>query len=430
MKKSEILKIAINIVFLSIIAKILSMIVRIIIARYLSNDAMTLYTLALPSMSLFITIAQLSLPTITTKIFADKTKKKQKPFTALVIIALINNLLLFIILCLFIPIISFYFFKNTNMDEVLKSLIPLLPIVTISGILKGYYQGKQHYREVQTALIIEEITRLSFILIISNNLNSQSPTNAAALAIHSITVGEIGTLSYLFIMLPLKKNKIDLLLQKTEPKYVKSILETSIPISASRLFTTFTSFLEPIIISYQINATSINQFYGAIHGYIFPLIMIPNFLSSSLSFYLLPSFINSVSSNNLKHAKKLLLTTITFTLSISISYALFLTAFPNIVITLIYNKDLTEYITLLRLLVIPLSLCSIQGLLSACLIGINKARQAFLDSLCGNICKLLILFFFLPSLNEYALILSLLICSFITTILHLLRIYFAVFHNH
>ena len=429
MQKNEILKTAIGIIFLSLVAKVISMIVKIILARTLSTDAMTLYSLATPTMMLFITIAQLSLPTITTRLFANQTSKKQKSFTAIILIAIINNFLLFIILILFIPIISYYFFHNSHIEVVLNAIIPLLPIVTFSGILKGYYQGKERYRDVQIALIIEELARLTFIFLCISKSTSDT-SKLAALAIHSITIGEIGTLCYLFIRLPFKKTKLELLLQHTTLNEILAITTSTLPISASRLFTSFTSFLEPLIINLQINAITLNQTFGIIHGYIFPLIMIPNFISSSLSFYLLPSFISSVSSNKYNKACKLLLTTIFITLSISITYAILLSLFPTFIINLIYNKDLSEYFIILRILLIPLSLCSIQGLLSACLIGINKSKEAFIDSLLGNILKLLCLFFLLPKYNELALLSSMIIAVSITTLLHAIRIYLAIFHHH
>lgn len=429
MWKNDILKTAMRIMCLSIIAKIISMVVKIILARILNTDAMTLYSLATPTMMLFITIAQLSLPTITTKLFADTTQKKQRSFTAIVVIALCNNILLFFILILFIPLISYYFFHDAHMEIVLQAIIPLLPIVTFSGILKGYYQGKQRYKDAQIAMIIEEVTRLAYILIFIPSSATDS-ARLAALAIHSITAGEIGTLTYLLVMLPRKKSKWELLWQRTSLFEMRSILELSFPISASRLFTTFTSFLEPIIINMQTNAIYLNQIYGIIHGYISPLIMIPNFISSSLSFYLLPSFINSISSNNYRKARKILLCTITISLCIALLYALILFCFPELIITIIYNKDLKEYFSVLRLLIFPLSLCCTQGLLSSCLIGINKSREAFIDSLSGNIIKLLCLCIFLPKFNSLALVFSILASSITTTILHAIRVYFAVFKHH
>ncbi len=60
--KKTVLQSTVILVIVSVIAKALSFIVRIMLARTLSPSAMNYYTLAAPTMVFFITLAQMGIP--------------------------------------------------------------------------------------------------------------------------------------------------------------------------------------------------------------------------------------------------------------------------------------------------------------------------------------------------------------------------------
>lgn len=426
MRKKRLIVTAFILLTLSIISKVLSTIVKIIVARLLSKDAMTLYTLATPTMLFFITLAQLGLPNAVSKIIADKKIHKQQPIAATLLIATINNLLLVVLLLLFIPLLSKILFHNSKMNIVLYAIVPLLPLVTISGILKGYYSGKQRHITSSSAAIIEEVFRLAFIIIIFTHFPPTTPESLAAIAMFSISIGEIGTILSLGLTFPKKPSYLSQLIAKSTTQATKYVLRLALPLSGSRFIGTLTMFLEPIIITVfgASSLLSIQESYGELHGYILPLLSLSSFVSATLSAYLLPSFTALYSNNQIKSAKKLLLQISALSLILSLTFASILYIYPQELCMLLYHKELSfNSIQYIKILAFPFAIGSLQSIFSVCLIAMNKTLHGFIDSTTGSLLRIVSLCVLLPHLQESALFISLLLGFLTTTSMHGIHLY-------
>lgn len=410
---------------LSLIGKVLSTIVKIFIARLLTKEAMTLYSLASPTMLFFITLAQLGLPSTVSKFIADNTIKKQQPMAATLLIAALNNILLVLFLILFIPLLSTFLFHDSNIKIVLYAIVPLLPLVTVSGILKGYYSGKQKHISSHAASIVEEIVRLFFLLVAFRVYPITDGASLAAVAMLSISVGEIGTIFFLGIFLPKNPSYLSQLLSQSTNQAIRYVLTTAIPLSGSRFVGTLTLFLEPLIISTLAGSSLllIQESYGELHGYILPLLSLSTFISATLSAYLLPSFTSLYSRGNLKGARQLLHHVSLLSLIIALLFASVLYLFPQTLCTLLYHKELTaSSIKAVRFLAYPFAIGSLQSIFSVCLTAMNQTHLSFIDSLLGSLLRILSLLLLLPYLQENTLFFSLLIGFLTTTLLHGIRL--------
>lgn len=433
MRKNRLIVTAFLLLLLSIIGKVLSTIVKIIIARILSKEAMTLYSLATPTMLFFITLAQLGLPNAVSKIIADKRINKQQPMAATLLIATLNNLLLVVVLLLFIPILSQILFHTSQMESILYAIVPLLPLVTISGILKGYYSGKQRHITSSSAAIIEEVFRLVFILSVMTLSPPTTPATLAAIAMLSISVGEIGTILFLGITFPKKPSYFSQLISKSTTQATKYVLSLALPLSGSRFIGTLTMFLEPFIITLfgAASLLSIQESYGELHGYILPLLSLSSFVSATLSAYLLPTFTSYYSSNQIKSAKKLLQQICALSLLLSIAFASLLFFYPQELCTLLYHKELTSNsIYYIKILAFPFALGSLQSIFSVCLIAMNKTVHGFIDSATGSLLRIVSLCLLLPLLQESALFISLMLGFLTTTLMHGTHLYRTFLKHH
>lgn len=434
MRKKRLIATAFLLLALSIIGKILSTLVKILLARLLTKEAMTLYALASPTMLFFITLAQLGLPNTVSKIIADSKIRKKGPIAATLIIATINNILLVLLLLLFIPLLARLLFKNdTSIQNVLYAITPLLPLVTISGVLKGYYSGKQKHLSASGAAIVEEVVRLLFILVVLLIYPTTDGPTLAAIAMLSISVGEIGTIFFLCLLLPKLPTSFNQLLSQSNSKAITYVLSLAIPLSGSRFIGTLTLFLEPLLISLLASSSllTIQESYGELHGYILPLLSLSSFISATLSSYLLPTFTAQYSKGNIQHSKQLLLQVSLLSLGVSLLFASLLFLLPQQLCILLYHKELSpSSIQAIRFLAFPFAIGSLQSIFSVCLTAINQTHLSFLDSVCGSSLRLLSLILLLPLLHENTLFLSLLIGFLTTTILHGIRLYRALFQHH
>lgn len=148
------------------IAKILSFLVRILLARTLSESAMNYYTLASPTMVIMITLAQMGIPGALSKVIAQ-SKDTRKPLLASILVSMINNIVIIAAFFILLPFLSFYILKQREILPVLYAILPLIPLVSISGILKGYLFGKQQHVQATACQLFEEGSRILFCLLCS-----------------------------------------------------------------------------------------------------------------------------------------------------------------------------------------------------------------------------------------------------------------------
>ena len=79
--KKTILRSTLLLIIFSVVSKVLSFLVRILLARTLSEAAMSYYTLASPTMVFIITLAQMGIPSALSKVIAQSSQPK-KPIKA------------------------------------------------------------------------------------------------------------------------------------------------------------------------------------------------------------------------------------------------------------------------------------------------------------------------------------------------------------
>ena len=181
--------------------------VRILLARQLSSDAMNAYTLATPTMSILITMAQLGIPAALSKLTAQ-SKNTYPPLLASLMIICINTLFLSISFSILAPFLADHVIQQQSILLVFQSILPLLPLVSLSGALKGYLYGIQKPIQAGATQIWEEIARLFFLYIAFALCPHLNAIHMASIAMLSISVGEAASCFYMILSLHIsfKKN--------------------------------------------------------------------------------------------------------------------------------------------------------------------------------------------------------------------------------
>ncbi len=413
----------------SALAKVLSFVVRIYLARELPEVAMNYFSLTMPTMVMLISLAQLGIPSAMAKIIASQSDS-HPPIKASMTLSLINNILIFIVLVLLTPLMSHFIFKDIDMIAVFYSCLPMIPLVTLTGLLKGYLMGKKSLIPYSIAQIWEEVARFLFLIIALPLCDN--PIILAKLAILSMSVGEIASAIYMFFSIGLKKLfKSRILSEKTHPVVVKSLLSIAIPMTLARLIGSISYFFEPILMVMNVppsQSESIISSFTQINAYILPLITLPSFATIMISNWALPSFSEAYSKNKkIRLQSHFFFCSIT-SLLIGLCWSILLYLFPYQICQLIYNQ--TSMAPLLKSIAIPFSVFSIQPILSVFLHACNKSPQALLGTTVGCILRL-VLVAFLPLFGNYnSLAIALCVSMLCTTLLHLSHTLKILFQNH
>ncbi len=393
--KEKFIKSTIILVVGGLLTKVLGMVIRIITTRTVGVVGTGLYMLINPTFNLFITIASLSLPTAISKLVAEDVRNNKKIVLGIIPIALIFDFLLIIVIFISANFIAGNLLQNENLFYPILSIAITLPFITTSSILRGYFFGKQKMFPHVLSNIVEQIVRIILIALITPYLLEKSLIFAVSFLVLTNVVSELTSILVFLFFIPknltIKKEYI-----KPDPTYIKDIFAISIPTTLSRLISSISLFLEPIILTFVFlklgyDNNYITYEYGIITGYVFPIIMMPNFLTGAISSALLPEITRNYTKKNIKEVKRRIKQSLLYSVLIGLPFCIFLFLFPEFSLNLIYKTTIGA--NYLRLASILFFISYILGPLSSILQTINKSKTIFTSNLIGSIIKIGLLFF-------------------------------------
>lgn len=372
-----------------LVTKILGMLIKIVMTRILGTEGIGTYMLIMPTFSLLIAFAQLGFPVAISKLVAEETKNNKNLVFTTIPISLILNLIIIFILILSSSFISDNLLHESNTRYGLICIGFVLPFISISSILRGYFFGKQRMFPHVISNIVEDVVRLIIIFLGVPIFLLKGLDYAIAFIILSNVVSELTSIIILFFFLPknFKIQKKDLIPNKENLSDVFSI---SIPTTISRLIGNIGYFFEPIILttillSLNYSSSFITREYGVINGYVLPMLLLPSFFTMAISQALIPVISKSYVCKDMSNVKRKIKQAIFFSLIVGIPVTMILFLYPEFFLKLIYNTD--EGINYIKILAPVFLLQYIQAPLSASLQAMGKAKISMYGTLMGIIIK-------------------------------------------
>ena len=312
----------------------------------------------------------------------------------------------------------------------------MIPLTSLSAIIKGYFLGKGEISLTSSSQTYEEAGRLLFILIIVILYRDVSTPVKASFAIYSLAFGEIFQISYMVlfssinkrnILLEFKRNYID---SKQE---IKPLLNISIPLTLSRLVGSITYFLEPIIftsvmLKNNYSITQITVDYGILSSYVMPLLLMPSFISVSLSNYLIPNMGELIRKKKDKDAIKLCSKISFICLFIGFIISIFFFIFSDILLSFLYDN--TDGSLLIKTLCFPFIIFYIETPIIALLNIYELSKKSFVSTVISSIVRIVFLFPLVNKFGIFGVSFATLISVFVDISLNLIFIFFFFKRNN
>lgn len=395
----------------SAISKIFSILNRMLLARLLPLEAMSLYLLIMPTLSLCLTLGQVGIPSAVFRLILHPQYKNYK----VIITALVLSFFSVIVICtsLFIlsPFIAHSLLKNDLTLYPILSFLIFIPLIAISGIIKNYYLAKGHMYVIAKSQIVEETSRLIFTYLILKNPLSSSLAFLVTMAYLSMSFGELMSIIYLLLhgrknysLAPLKNiNKQNLI--------TKDLLNISLPLTGSRLYHCFMNFLEPIILIHILSQLGFSQNtiqnqYAIISGYVVSMLVTPTFFCTIIYRLYLP-----IATEDLYYHKKNtflhLLYVLFICLIIGLPFTFIFYFFPKQALIILYNTS--KGYQQLKYMAFPFLLFYLQTPLSTILQAKNKNKIMFIISIIECTLEIILTY----TLSHYLYVNAILISLFI-----------------
>ncbi|CAM3705813.1 stage V sporulation protein B [Aeromicrobium ponti] len=415
-----------------LVTRVLGFINRIVIARSIGEEGVGLYMMAFPTMILVVTITQLGLPVAISKNVAEaEARGDTAKIKKILVVSLATTISLSIIftpaLILLAPLLSETLFTDKRTHLPLMAIAPIVPIIAISSVIRGYFQGRQNMKPAAYSQVIEQIVRISLIALMTKAFLPYGIEYAAAGAMLAAVIGELASLIYLLTTFKLKKK---FRVRKQFFKYVQSgkstfneLMTVALPTTGSRMIGSVAWFFEPIVVAQSlaiagVAAITATKQYGALTGFAMPLLMLPSFITYSLSTSLVPAISEANSKNNMR--------LIEYRLQQALRFA-FITGGLAVVVLYVLSDQLMEVMYgssrgshFIKLMAPFFLFYYYQGPLQATLQALNLARAAMINSLIGAIVKTAVIFLLAsqPAFGINGVAMGILVGTVLVTMLH------------
>lgn len=410
-------------VFLS---KLFGFVFRIQFVRIAGEEAVGIYSAAYPAFIFFLSLIQLGLPIavakITAELYAGKKHLEIQAFMRKVWkINWISIIIFGPLLFLTIPFVASNLLENAAISNTLYIGLLTIPIAALGGILKGYFQGLAKVEETAWSQLIEQFFRIALItLLLPYVVVQSSPAATAAAAMTMALLAELGSFLYLWY----KYKRVKQPTGKVVNYPSSPILEVALPSAGSRLFGSFTWFLEPIVFIKAlavagVSAVAATNLYGVISAVYIPLLLFPAFIPYALSIVLVPAVSDArARSNRVMLQERVSLAMRVSAMTGCFAATVFYLHGEHIVRVLFHVTEGKGYMALLA----PVFFFYyIQSPLHAILQAMHEAKAAMMNSIYGGLGKLFVMFVLAsqPGIEEKGAILAIGFGVCLTSFLHM-----------
>ncbi len=421
MLKSKFVKATLILLIGGFISKFLGFILKIIMTRMIGLEGIGLYSLIMPTFGLLSTIAIFSFPIAIGKLVAEEKARTKSIFSSIIPISIIFNIIVIILVISFSSYISEDLLKEPRLYYPIIAISLTMPFIGISSIIKGYFWGKQNMFPYIISNISEQIVRLGLLIFLIPITLKISLVSCISFVILVNILSESVSIIIMILFMP-KKSKItksDLLIKK---RYIKDIMNISIPSTSSKVIGCIFYFFEPIVLTNTLlfvgytHSFIINE-YGILNGYSLSLLLLPQFFSSSISTSLIPEVSKYYSLGEKNKCKKRIKQIIILSFSIGLVTTSILFIFPEVFLKLFFNNVLgVNYIKVLALFML---LYFIDVPIISSLQAINKAKDNMYITIIGSSIKLLLIFVLsLFRIGLYGLIIAIIVNLILVTFLN------------
>ncbi len=391
------------------INRILGFIPRIALPRIIGAEGVGLYQLGYPFMIVLITIVTGGIPLAVAKWVAearsqgDRAKEKAIFRTAMGLSAALA-LVFTAASAALAPWITTRVLTDSRVYHTFMYMLPILLVVAVSSVLRGYFQGRQNMIPTALSQVIETVFRIVFTLFFAYKFLSFGIEWAAAGAMLGVVIGELCGLAVLAVHYLLDKRKRG----HTESgglhgeggaaagtgPVLGKLLGLSVPVTGSKLVGSLSYLLESILTARSLAAAGIltgvaTAQYGALQGMIIPVILLPTALTYSLAVSLVPSLAEAAAKGDRALIHKRLHQSMRLALVTGAPFAVIMYLFAEPICRVLYGyADIAPMLKLMA----PVSLfIYLQAPLQAALQALDKPGTALANTLAGAAVKLVLI---------------------------------------
>ena len=339
MKKNKLVTGAIILSVGALLAKAFSAIYRIALTRVLGGVGIGLYQLIFPLYSLCVVLSTAGLPMAISKVVTKHKGNERAVVKKCIIFTSVISLTLSLLLILFskgLAVVQ----GQPDLAICYIILAPTLILLSISSVLRGYFQGVGRFTPSAISNILEQFIKLFAGLGLSLWLLQYGLIVSIIGAMVGIVVSEV--VSLIVLVLCYKREKVGL---STAFKIgFKELFKDILPITITNIIFPIATFLDSLIVVNLLSVSFTQEIsvflYGLESGAVASLVGIPTIFSFALASVVLPALSGAENNNN--KDKKLTLA-LKIVLIICVPCAVAFVLMPDRLLALLYSNRLNSF---------------------------------------------------------------------------------------
>lgn len=398
-----------------IIAKFIGLVYRLILPNMVGTQVMGLYGMAYSVYTVLLTLSMAGIPVAISKLISgymavnDYNGAKRVFKIAFMSITTTG---LFFSFILFVG--ADYIATNITGDSraylSLKAVAPAIFVVAIMSSFRGYFQGLQQMSKTAMSQVLEQLLRVTGIILFAYLLLPMGVEFAAAGAAFGNVLGSFTGLCYLFLYYfktPLQETGNITRVENEENAFniVKKIFYLSFPIIIGNLIMPLMNLIDATVVVNRLTGAGISQYeatamFAHLTQYANPLIMFPGTLGMALSMSLVPAISESIAQNYTEQAENRGKLAIRFAILIGLPSTIGIFILSGPIIDLIFPRD-PQAAVVLRYLSPAIIFLIMKFATTGILQGMGKTMIPVKNLFIGALLKLIITFFLtsIPEIN-------------------------------
>ncbi len=394
--------------------RILGFVPRIALPRMIGSEGVGLIQLVYPFTIVLLTLIAGGIPLAVAKMVAEADSKGDNHAVSRILRVAVTLALTISLVCAGIcyalsDLISTRIMTDSRIHTAFLMMIPVLPLVAVSSVWRGYFQGKQNMIPTALSQTSETIFRIVLTLLFVWMFLPYGLEMAAAGAVLGMVAGEIAGLVVLWTQFVQDRKKkpegepiagnsttkpLTMPAAGKDKSYLRPLLHTAIPVTGSKMIGSLSYLLESILtvrslIIAGIAVAGATAQYGALQGMVIPLLLLPGALTYSLAVSLVPALSEAASRGDWATIHVRLHQSMRLAVVTGAPFVVLLGLLAGPICTLLYGND--SMANMLRWMA-PLAIfLYMQAPLQAALQALNRPGTALFNTFAGAAVKLILI---------------------------------------
>ncbi len=296
------------------ISKILGAVYRIPLARLIGAEGIGLYQMAYPIYTTILALATAGVPVAISILISRKETQgypgeSRRILRASLLLLAVIGLLLAMLLIWSSKGLAVHVLKDERAYYAIMAVAPAIFLAALMSVFRGYFQGQQTMLPTAVSQVVEQIFRVTAVLILAYLLYPRGLQYAAAGATFGAVVGGVGGLLVLVLFYygyRQRQERAGLFLPATSVSSLslaREMMRLAVPVSFGAVVLPLVQMLDAVIVPGRLLALNYTTaqataLYGYLAGMAAILISLPTIFTISISTSLVPAISEAVARKN------------------------------------------------------------------------------------------------------------------------------------